>query len=130
MSSRYRTQKYQSYLQSEIWENKRQYLFDLLGRTCELCGSNKIIQVHHLTYERLYQERKSDLLLLCSECHKKADVDRKANNTQKTFAHWVYRKYGDSWRGKISFLDIAIPFALEVYDIKTRKITGIFGVEL
>lgn len=122
--------QYQEYLQSENWDSKRQYLFNLLGRACELCGNSDVVQVHHLTYERLYQERKSDLLVVCSKCHGTVDKNRREYNGQDYFAYWVFNKYGDDWRGKTSFLDMALIFAFEAYGINPEKITSIFGVEL
>lgn len=41
------------------------------GKKCELCGSTKHIHVHHLTYERLYDELIIDLQPLCRTCHEK-----------------------------------------------------------
>ena len=36
---------------------------------CEVCGDRVATQVHHVTYERLGNERPNDLLALCSGCH-------------------------------------------------------------
>lgn len=38
-------------------------------RKCEACGSGSDLHVHHMTYERLFRERLSDLKLLCKGCH-------------------------------------------------------------
>lgn len=36
---------------------------------CERCGSKERLEVHHITYARLYHERMNDLQLLCRFCH-------------------------------------------------------------
>ena len=66
-----RYQKYKNYLLSPEWEEIRQTLFASRGRVCEMCGSNKFIQVHHITYDRLFNEDPADLLVVCNSCHEK-----------------------------------------------------------
>lgn len=43
------------------------------GQKCEKCGAHKshpsYLQLHHITYARLFNEEPSDLLLLCGKCH-------------------------------------------------------------
>jgi len=55
------------------------------------CGSNKNLNVHHLTYERLFCEQMSDVEILCYSCHytvhntDKYDTNRKRIWTTKTY---------------------------------------------
>ena len=63
--------KYIDYIKSPKWEAKKQELFKEKGKKCELCGSTKHIHVHHLTYERLYDELIIDLQPLCRTYHEK-----------------------------------------------------------
>ena len=37
----------------------------------EVCGVKHRLQVHHLTYERLGNERDEDLKVLCWACHER-----------------------------------------------------------
>lgn len=62
---------YQDYLQSFEWQIKRQQVIDIWGGRCALCNSGGSLEVHHRTYERLGNERLTDLLPLCDDCHKK-----------------------------------------------------------
>lgn len=62
---------YADYLRSDMWRWKRNKLFAMRGRKCEKCGETKLLHIHHLTYERLGHERFTDLMILCSNCHKK-----------------------------------------------------------
>lgn len=65
-----REEKYAAYLKSSKWRNKRKKLFAIRGKICEDCGSKRKIQVHHITYDRIFNERLSDLKVLCEKCHK------------------------------------------------------------
>ena len=69
-------QKRLAYMDSDAWRDLRKKKFAQVGCACEKCGdSSGILQVHHLTYERLYHEPLSDLQVLCDACH--AAVHRK-----------------------------------------------------
>jgi len=64
---------YTLYLHSSAWNNKRSYVFRKKGRHCARCRRSKhSLQVHHLTYERVGNERLSDLQPLCYKCHQDA----------------------------------------------------------
>lgn len=62
---------YEEYLKSPQWRATRLRLFAIRGRKCERCASKYRIEVHHLTYTRIGQERPSDLQILCHACHQK-----------------------------------------------------------
>ena len=60
---------YKSYLLSNEWKKKRDKKIKLANSKCENCGSTKNLQVHHKTYERIFNEKMKDLLVLCYICH-------------------------------------------------------------
>lgn len=63
---------YHEYIQSKEWKAKAKAAKYRAGYRCEQCGTMKpehLLHTHHLTYERLGHERKSDLKVLCNECH-------------------------------------------------------------
>ena len=60
--------KYMDYLRSSEWAMIRADLIALRG-CCEQCGSEINLQVHHVSYERLFNEEPEDLALLCKRCH-------------------------------------------------------------
>jgi 5-methylcytosine-specific restriction endonuclease McrA len=64
--------QYEEYLKTTKWRNKREELFSLRGKKCEVCGSEKLIQVHHLTYKNIFNEPLEDLKVLCKNCHTEA----------------------------------------------------------
>ena len=64
-------EEYKAYLNSPHWQAIRKRLYKEYDYKCDRCGSPKNIQVHHLTYENLGEEKDEDLTVLCQVCHKK-----------------------------------------------------------
>ena len=65
-----RAMPYADYLQTPEWSARRQRAFKRAWFRCQLCNSSKGgLNVHHRTYERLGDERDSDLIVLCEKCH-------------------------------------------------------------
>ena len=62
-------QSYHAYLQSAKWRLKARACKMRAGWRCEECGADGRLEAHHLTYERIFHERLSDLMALCGECH-------------------------------------------------------------
>jgi hypothetical protein len=62
---------YNEYIDSKQWKLLREWLFHFRGKKCEKCGKKTYLNVHHVTYDRLYHELPNDLIILCRECHKK-----------------------------------------------------------
>jgi len=67
-----RKAEYEKYLKSSTWRKKREQLFALRGKRCESCSSENLLQIHHLTYERIFNESLDDLKILCKGCHSNA----------------------------------------------------------
>jgi len=64
--------KYEAYINSAEWKELKIDLLQERGCKCERCGAKRTptrLQVHHKTYERLYNELATDLVLLCGKCH-------------------------------------------------------------
>jgi len=63
---------YNSYIESEEWKEKAWRIRERDGYRCQICGANDVpLEVHHLTYDRLYDEDDGDLITVCHACHKK-----------------------------------------------------------
>lgn len=62
-------ESYKAYLQSEEWKARRQHAIDLADGRCQVCYSPDDLEVHHRTYERLFEEAPLDLTVLCRDCH-------------------------------------------------------------
>jgi 5-methylcytosine-specific restriction endonuclease McrA len=64
---------YYCYINSSHWEivRKRKLKSIHPPNTCERCGvETRFLEVHHLTYVRLGEEKLDDLMVLCMDCHK------------------------------------------------------------
>ena len=72
-------EKYQAYLCSREWAEKREAVRNRSGGVCERCELLPMSAVHHLTYQRKYDENLDDLQAICEPCHLfthgKSDVD-------------------------------------------------------
>ena len=103
------SEEYVDYIQSNEWRQRCRNLIRKRGRRCEKCGGNgKVLEVHHLTYERLGHERDEDLEVVCrGRCHKFADQDRaevtRDHQWQKRVNAWAAKVHGDTWFKQLNF---------------------------
>jgi len=58
-----------AYLKSAKWKFLRKQILDRDNHQCVMCESTTRLEIHHLTYKRLTDERLSDLVTLCHMCH-------------------------------------------------------------
>lgn len=73
---------YNEYINSEMWQQAREYALKRDGYKCVKCGSAKNVQVHHLVYKNIPYEKPGDIVTICKECHKKIharDIEGKNN---------------------------------------------------
>lgn len=66
-------EEYAEYLQSDAWKQKRLQRLSIAQFRCSACNNSKAVHVHHLTYERIFNEEMGDLLPLCEDHHKLAE---------------------------------------------------------
>lgn len=66
-----RKKMYREYLKTEHWRKRREKALMQAGRRCQICGQSGNLEVHHLSYAHLFEERDKDLLVLCPDCHGK-----------------------------------------------------------
>ena len=67
-------QDYHEYIKSPEWKEVSRQAKERAGYRCQLCnrsGDDKSLHTHHRTYDRLFFELESDLIVLCESCHKK-----------------------------------------------------------
>ena len=48
--------QYRAYLRSVEWRQKTSQMMTRAGRVCEICHKREAVQVHHLTYDRVFNE--------------------------------------------------------------------------
>ena len=61
--------EYKTYLDDEHWAKTRKKIMARDGYRCQICGSKRDLQVHHLTYKNIGQETDEQLVCLCRQCH-------------------------------------------------------------
>lgn len=77
MTDHQHSAEYTEYMQSRRWQERKRRLFKKRGYTCEMCGASGLpLDVHHKNYDRLGRELDDDLLIVCKDCHPKADKER------------------------------------------------------
>jgi len=64
------TVDYKSYIQSPEWKKKKDKFVEN-ERECAICGTNKSLVVHHVSYKNLGNETTKDIAVLCWDCHTK-----------------------------------------------------------
>lgn len=62
---------YEGYLASDTWAKKRHTVMIRDKGLCQACLSRDATEVHHLTYERIFEEPMFDLVAICRICHAK-----------------------------------------------------------
>ena len=74
---------YYDYLKSEAWRQRRLEALKRDKFKCQLCGSGKDVEVHHISYEHLHRaEEVDDLITLCKKCHREVhsgDLEKRQN---------------------------------------------------
>lgn len=61
---------YRKYLRTRHWKRMKDKVYKYRKTVCcETCGSLLDRNVHHKTYKRLWNEKVSDLIILCRACH-------------------------------------------------------------
>lgn len=62
---------YNAYLLTEKWKDKRRLVLARDNEICRACLIRQAQQVHHLTYERVFDEPLLDLVSVCIPCHER-----------------------------------------------------------
>ena len=62
---------YSEYLKSDKWKIKRAKVLERDNNICKACETNKATQVHHLSYQFVFDEPLFDLIAICTLCHDK-----------------------------------------------------------
>lgn len=60
---------YLEYLQSDHWQETRKAALERAGHRCQVCATTTQLEVHHNSYENLWNEKPEDLVVLCRKHH-------------------------------------------------------------
>tara|TARA_Y100000310_G_scaffold345405_1_gene464595 strand:+ start:3477 stop:4070 length:594 start_codon:yes stop_codon:yes gene_type:complete len=96
---------YNDYINSEAWRNRKALYKISHPKRCFICDiSKKIIELHHITYERMGNELDKDLVWLCQKHHakvhryKKMPLDKRHLALKKKFDNQKQKKRTSSIR--------------------------------
>jgi len=70
--------KYNQYLNSDKWKFKRKKVLERDNYLCQACLTNRAEEIHHLTYDNIYDEPLYELLSVCKRCHIKIEQQKQA----------------------------------------------------
>lgn len=73
-------EKYNEYLGSQRWAEKRQRVLERDGGICQACRKRPATEVHHLTYDHVFNEPLFDLVSICRICHRALTDRDKCNH--------------------------------------------------
>jgi len=68
--------EYDAYRYSPKWMEKRRKVFERANGICEGCREQTATEVHHLTYEHIYNEFLFELVALCRSCHNQVHASK------------------------------------------------------
>jgi len=86
--------EYMVYIKSAKWAAKRELYFKTNGKYCRACAKiDGVIQLHHMTYDRLGNERLSDLVALCPSCHRDVKTFHRKNGGDLRTATLLFIKH-------------------------------------
>jgi len=68
--------KYNEYLNSDKWKLKRKKVLERDNYLCQACLTNEAQEVHHLTYNNIYDEPLYELISVCKRCHIKIEEQK------------------------------------------------------
>lgn len=69
--------QYRAHLASPQWQAIRRAALERAKHRCAFCATDRKLEVHHNSYARLGHEQPEDLTVLCDNCHKAADRQRR-----------------------------------------------------
>lgn len=77
---------YREYLASDEWKRKRDRRIQIDGK-CQICGRPFDLNVHHMTYENYPNEKMTDLITVCRNCH--SQIENMKNRPDSVSFHIV-----------------------------------------
>jgi hypothetical protein len=75
--------RYNAYLATPGWAERRRLVIERCVGICEGCRLQRVTQVHHLTYENVCAEFLWELVGVCDECHERYHAAEEARRAQQ-----------------------------------------------
>ena len=102
---------YGSYLASREWALLKEQVLERSGGICERCYNAPYQETHHKTYARIGHENVSDLLAVCSPCHRYLSAKSNVDPTLRDLPGWPlpFHYEGRGYMGTDSGEQLACP---------------------
>jgi 5-methylcytosine-specific restriction endonuclease McrA len=84
-----------------MWKRKREEAFAFYGATCNRCP-DRGSEIHHRTYDNVFDEKIEDLEVLCKKCHREEHKKRKQTGVQHDGTKRQRAKIQSLWRKRNS----------------------------
>lgn len=88
---------YKRYLASREWALLKEQIRHRSRGKCERCPSGDYESTHHVTYERMGNERLDDLLAVCNACHEYLSGKTHVDPRVAHLAAGMFAQDGGSW---------------------------------
>ena len=83
------------YYKSEQWLALRKIILNRDSHTCRKCNKSKATEVHHLHYRNWMDEKPSDLISICRDCHQQEHTYYDLEDW--TFETWLKESEAIAW---------------------------------
>jgi 5-methylcytosine-specific restriction endonuclease McrA len=74
--------QYTRYLQTPGWAAKRAAVLERDRGRCQACWASGATQIHHLTYEHVFNELLFELVAVCKHCHDRITEEARARRVE------------------------------------------------
>jgi len=74
---------YFEYIESPQWIERKQHYYKTNTKQCRACGSYGNVDLHHIEYSSLGNEKDIDLVCLCRDCHKEFHANNKTSKNMR-----------------------------------------------
>jgi hypothetical protein len=123
------TQEYLSYLESPEWKLKRDVFLHAARYRCAKCKTSHPagsgLEVHHLHYDTLSDEKWKDVLVLCVRCHEAEHLNLAIKRQRDAGIRTYGRKrHGENWEDELNWSNVARQFDRWVIRKKARNRYG------
>ena len=95
---------YQEYIHSKRWEQQKK---KLKANSCDKCGFKYELDLHHLNYDNLGEEKTSDVSTLCRRCHRDIHYEQRKGEVSETMIRQNYQVTEREYKQHDKFVTIA-----------------------
>lgn len=114
---------YEIYLQGSKWGEKRVRILTRDGYKCVVCGSDELLQVHHLTYIHVYEENDDELVTVCRKCHRAFhELDNRRKDIERKYHEDVTRELEEQRTAMIKERNEQIEQDIQMREATAKKI--------